>query len=55
MAFFVAPSCIAKPVFKEEVSDKIGELLFIRDQCFAVSKRNIARQKNETTTYPTIC
>lgn len=41
---------IAKPVFKEEVSDKIGELLFIRDQCFAVSKRNIARQKNETTT-----
>ena len=31
-------------------SQKLNELLTIRDQCFAVSKRNISRQKNTTTT-----
>ena len=41
---------IAKPMPSDVPSQKLNELLTIRDQCFAVSKRNISRQKNTTTT-----
>lgn len=36
---------IARPVNQELVSNKYGEIIQIRDACFAVSKRNISRQK----------
>ena len=41
---------IAAPVSNETVSQKIGNLMQIKDKCFAVSKRNIARQKGITRT-----
>ena len=41
---------IATPVSSEIVSKKIGNLIQIKDECFAVSKRNIARQKGITRT-----
>lgn len=39
---------IARPMLTDEVSNKIRELLTVRDACFAVSKRNISRQKEES-------
>ena len=39
---------IATPVSSEIVSKKIGNLIQIKDECFAVSKRNIARQEGIT-------
>ena len=36
---------IAKPMPSDVPSQKLNELLTIRDQCFAVSKRNISRQR----------
>ncbi|WP_410501810.1 hypothetical protein RIF24_13575 [Exiguobacterium acetylicum] len=41
---------IVKPTPSEIIAKKLNELLTIRDQCFSVSKRNISRQKNTTTT-----
>lgn len=41
---------IAKPMPSDVPAQKLSELLTIRDQCFAVSKRNVSRQKNTTTT-----
>lgn len=56
---------ISRPVKQESISDVYGELIQIKDQCFAVSKRNISRQqgishsigetegKSETSSYTT--
>lgn len=41
---------IAKPIPNDISAQKIGELLTIRDRCFAVSKRNVSRQKDTTKT-----
>lgn len=41
---------IATPVSNERVSQKIRNLMQIKDECFAVSKRNIARQEGITRT-----
>lgn len=41
---------IAKPMPSDVSAQKLSELLTIRDRCFAVSKRNVSRQKNTTTT-----
>lgn len=42
--------CVAKPYPLYDVQKRYSELISIRDACFAVSKRNIARQKSESTT-----
>ena len=42
--------CIAKPYLLEDVQQKYGEIINIRDKCFAISKRNISRQRNESDT-----
>ena len=41
---------IAKPVDREIISNNIAELISIRDQAFAVSKRNVARSNSFTET-----
>ena len=41
---------IAKPVGREVISQSISELIGIRDQAFAVSKRNVARSNSYTET-----
>lgn len=41
---------IATPVSNERVSQKIRNLMQIKDECLAVSKRNIARQEGITRT-----
>lgn len=41
---------IATPVSNERVFQKIRNLMQIKDECFAVSKRNIARQEGITRT-----
>lgn len=35
---------ISRPINQEDVSEKYGEIIQVRDACFAVSKRNISRQ-----------
>lgn len=35
---------VSRPLTQDEVSDKYGEVIRIRDACFAVSKRNISSQ-----------
>ena len=35
---------ISRPLRQEEIARKRGELIQIKDQCFAISKRNISRQ-----------
>jgi hypothetical protein len=42
---------IAKPVNVSDVSTDISKLISIRDQAFAVSKRNIARSNNHSITH----
>lgn len=42
--------CIARPYAIDEVQRKYSEIISIRDKCFAVSKKNIARQKSESDT-----
>ena len=42
--------CIAKPYSLEQVQQQYSEIVSIRDKCFAVSKKNIARQKSESNT-----
>lgn len=42
--------CIAKPYSLEQVQKKYSEIVNIRDKCFAVSKKNLARQINESDT-----
>ena len=41
---------IAKPVGREKISQSISKLISVRDQAFAVSKRNIARSNSYTET-----
>lgn len=41
---------LAKPVSRAEVADKYSSLIDVRDQCFAISKRNIQRQQSTTMT-----
>lgn len=41
---------MAKPYPLEEVQRRYNEIISVRDKCFAVSKKNIARQQNETIT-----
>ena len=41
---------MAKPYSLHEVQQWYNEIISVRDKCFAVSKRNLARQQNETTT-----
>lgn len=41
---------IATPVSENVVSKKMEDLIQIKDNCFAVSKRNIARQQGKTRT-----
>ena len=41
---------IATPILNENISKKIGELIQIKDNCFAASKRNISRQQGKTLT-----
>lgn len=41
---------IAKPVDREIISRNISELISVRDQAFAVSKRNVARSASNTET-----
>lgn len=41
---------IAKPVGRDLISQSISELISVRDQAFAVSKRNIARSNSFTET-----
>lgn len=36
---------IARPISQDETSNRYGEVIGIRDACFAVSKRNISRQR----------
>lgn len=36
---------IARPISQDETSNRYGEIIKIRDACFAVSKRNISRQQ----------
>lgn len=36
---------IARPLPQEKIAQKYGELIKIKDECFAVSKRNISRQR----------
>lgn len=36
---------VTRPISQEEVSNKYGEVIQIRDACFAVSKRNISNQQ----------
>jgi hypothetical protein len=40
----------AKPYSKEWVQKKYAEIVEVRDACFAVSKRNVARQESQTDT-----
>lgn len=42
--------CVAKPYPLEVVQAKYAEIVDVRDQCFAVSKRNLANQSSETDT-----
>lgn len=41
---------LAKPVATEYVDQQLGELIDIKDKAFAVSKRNLTRNKNQTDT-----
>ena len=41
---------MAKPYPREWVQSKYAEIVKVRDNCFAVSKRNLANQTNETNT-----
>lgn len=41
---------MAKPYSLQEVQRRYNEIISVRDKCFAVSKKNLARQQNETTT-----
>jgi len=45
--------CIAKPYSLAEVQAKYSEVISIRDKCFAVSKKNLARQFSESDTNTT--
>jgi len=40
--------CIANPYSLEQIQQKYGEIVSIRDKCFSVSKKNVARQTNES-------
>lgn len=40
----------SKPYTLDNVQDIFGKIVKIRDNCFAVSKRNVSTQKNESTT-----
>lgn len=42
--------CIAKPYSLKQVQDKYKQILSVRDNCFAVSKRNIAQQNSTSNT-----
>lgn len=42
--------CIAKPYSLQQVQDKYKQIVSIRDNCFAVSKRNIAQQNSTSNT-----
>lgn len=41
---------ISKPISTDITSQKLNELLSIRDECFKVSKTNVSRQENKTQT-----
>lgn len=41
---------LAKPYSKKWIQNKYAEVVDIRDKCFAVSKKNIARQESQTDT-----
>ena len=45
--------CIAKPYSLAQVQKTYGEIVSIRDKCFAVSKKNLARQESESDTNTT--
>lgn len=45
--------CIAKPYSLAQVQKTYGEIVNIRDKCFAVSKKNLARQESESDTNTT--
>lgn len=40
--------CVAKPYSLEQVQNSYSEIVNIRDKCFAVSKKNLARQQSES-------
>ena len=40
---------IARPIKTDIVSNKYGQLIQIKDSCFALSKRNISRQQGKTS------
>lgn len=41
---------VARPISQENISKKYGEVINIKDACFAVSKRNISRQQGTAHT-----
>lgn len=41
---------VAKPYSLEEIQRRYHTIVSVRDECFAVSKKNLARQENETNT-----
>jgi len=41
---------VARPILQDTISHKYGEIINIRDACFAVSKRNVSRQRGFTRT-----
>jgi len=45
--------CIANPYSLAQVQTKYNEIVTIRDKCFAVSKKNLARQTSESDTNTT--
>ena len=45
--------CVAKPYALSYVQETYSEIVSIRDKCFAVSKKNLARQKSESDTNTT--
>lgn len=45
--------CVAKPYSLAQIQKTYGEIVSIRDKCFAVSKKNLARQESESDTNTT--
>lgn len=45
--------CVAKPYKLEHIQKIYSEIVSIRDKCFAVSKKNLARQESESDTNTT--
>lgn len=41
---------MAKPYSLKEIQRRYNEIISVRDKCFAISKKNLARQRNDTIT-----